>query len=111
MHVLVDHVVLGDVVTPRSRNHSTTRSTSHSGAEAPEVMPTVAAPRASARRCASRRRSGAPGCRVARHVDQPLRVRGVGRAVHEHEVDPAASDLTAAWRFVVAYRCRPSAAR
>ena len=39
---------------------------------------------------------------VARHLDQPLRVRRVARADHEHELALVASSRTAAWRLVVA---------
>ena len=53
--------------TPRARNHSHTRSTSRSGADAPDVTPTISTcRRASARRSRARRRRGARARRPAR---------------------------------------------
>ncbi len=74
--------------TPRARNQSQTRSTSFSGAEAPDVRPTVSTPSSHAdvdvglvvdqvRLDAER----------AGNVDEPVRVRRVARADHEQQLD------------------------
>ena len=75
-------------VTPRARNQSQTRFTSRSGAEAPEVTPTVVTP--SSQRLVDLRLVVDQVGRHpagARDVDQPVRVRGVPRADHEQQVD------------------------
>ena len=89
--------------TPSSRKCSTTRVTSDSGADAPEVMPTGATPPARPDRSPSRRRSGARGhpSRASRRPagsswrSSASRSRAPGRP-------RAASSLTAFWRFWVA---------
>ena len=72
---------------PRSRKKATSRSTSSSGALAPEEMPTTRAP-SSHSSCTWSAPSIRYGGRaeVARDVDQPVGVRGVLGADHEHEV-------------------------
>ncbi len=72
---------------PRSRKNSTRRSTSSSGALAPEVIPTVSTPSSQPSstwewlsiRCER-------GAVLAGDLDQAVGVRGVGRADHQHQV-------------------------
>ena len=76
--------------TPRARNQSHTLVTSRSGAEAPEVIPTVSMPSSQAlsiSASSSIRCAGTPD--GPRDVDEPIRVRRVARADHEQKVDLA----------------------
>ena len=83
-------------VTPRARNQSQTRSTSRSGADAPEVTPTVSTPssqRSSISVSSSIRCDADAG--GARDLDEPVRVgrvaradrRAAGRCCAEHLLD------------------------
>ena len=70
------------------------RCTNHSGAEAPEVSPTIRAPSshaASTSPSSSTRWAGVPSS--GRELGQPVRVRGVPRPDHEHDVGPRSDHL------------------
>ncbi len=72
---------------PRSRKKSTSCSTSSSGALAPEVIPRVSTPSSHSsshlQRVVDQVRVRAA---LAGHLDQPVRVRGVRRADHQHQI-------------------------
>ena len=74
MDVLGDHLDLADLGRAALARASTSSSTSHSGAEAPELTPTVSTPSNQAGSTAEARRglAGGPG-----DLDQPDRVGGV----------------------------------
>ena len=87
-HVLLDDLELRDVRRCRARGRTaTSRWTSSSGALAPEVIPTVSTPSShSSSTCASLSIRCDVGAVLARDLDEAVRVRGVARADHEHEV-------------------------
>ena len=74
--------------TPRARNQSQSRATRCSGADAPEEMPDGADAVEPALVDLRLVVDQVPcHARCPRHVDEPVRVRGVLRAEHEQEVD------------------------
>ena len=76
--------------TPRARNQSQTRSTSFSGADAPEVTPTTSTPSSHASSISVSSSIRCDGDAAgARDLDEAVRVRRVARADHEQQVDLA----------------------
>ncbi len=72
---------------PRARKNSTSRCTSSSGALAPEVIPTTGLPVSHCSRTWSLVVDQVSlGAMLARDLDQPVGVRGVPRADHQHQV-------------------------